>query len=86
MNPILGDYIPLKAGVADLQQLKTNYLITPDTYFMSFFLLRSTTAGLGCPLATNSFPLAHQMAVYSPFQHVCFHGFPETDFLGINFV
>lgn len=28
---------PLKAGVADLQQLKTNYLITPDTYFMSFF-------------------------------------------------
>jgi len=28
---------PLKAGVADLQQLKTNYLITHDTYFMSFF-------------------------------------------------
>ncbi|XP_073692130.1 uncharacterized protein [Garra rufa] len=55
---------PLKAGVADLQQLKTNYLITPDTYFMSFsFLLRSTTAGLGCPLATNIFLLAHQMAV-----------------------
>jgi len=54
---------PLKAGVADLQQLKTNYLITHDTYFMSFFLLRSTIAGLGSPLATKSFPLAHQMAV-----------------------
>lgn len=45
---------PLKAGVADLQQLKPNNLITPHTYFMKFFLLRSTTAGLGCALATKS--------------------------------
>uniref|UniRef100_A0A3B4H5R4 Calmodulin-like 4b n=1 Tax=Pundamilia nyererei TaxID=303518 RepID=A0A3B4H5R4_9CICH len=45
---------PLEAGVADLQQLKTNNPITPHTCFMSFFYSEVPLQVFSCALATKT--------------------------------